>query len=186
MLKQMRKRHRSRHYARAFLRVFGTLPEKTLFKAIDTLSSYYEKNRLVFRLLQFSSARRDAKIEAMEKLCDKLQLPEPISNLVGSLIKRKAIELLPTVLCALRSEFKKSARIYDFTVTSSHALSAEQKEAIERQLTKAVDGTLVVTYREDSSLIAGIRLQSPTYYWEESIARRIQNIRQTLYTQEQL
>lgn len=186
MLKQMRKRHRARHYARAFLKVFPDLSQEMLFDAIEKMLSYHDKNRLVFRLLEFSSVRRDEKVKAMNCLCTKLGLPEPISRLVASLIQRKVINLLPTVLISLRTEFKKAARIFDFTLTSSHPLPEEQKDAIEKQLAQAVDGTINVEYHQDSSLIAGIRLQSSTYYWEDSVARRIQNIRQALYTQEQL
>lgn len=186
MLKQMRRRHRAKHYARAFLKVFDTIPQDTLFDAIEKLLSYHDKNRLIFRLLQFSSVRRDEKVKAVTSLCEKLCLPEQISRLVGSLIHRKAIEILPSVLISLRSEFKKTYRIFDFVLTSSHPLSDTQKQVIEEQLASAIDGTINVEYREDSSLITGIRLQSPAYYWEDSVAQRIKNIRQTLYTQEQL
>ena len=181
----MRKRHRARHYARAFLRVFD-IAEETLFRSLDKLSSYYNKNRLIFRLLQFSSARRENKTKSMSALCVKLSLPEPIDRLLGTLVRYKAIELLPNVLSALRSEFKKQAEIHDFTITSSAPLPPEKQGAIEESLRAAVGGTVNITYQEDSSLIAGIRIESKTYYWEDSIAGRIKDIRHALYTQEKL
>lgn len=183
MLKQFRRRHLAHQLARAFLRTYD-LPQEELFSALNAVVSYYTENRLVFRLLQFSSARETEKAIAVTVLCQKIGLHPSINDLLHSLLHYRAIDLVPQVSKAIRATFKKQANIHDITVATSHDLSEDQKSALTAALQEAIGGTLVITYTHNPSLIAGIKIFSTNHYWEDSIARRLRAIRSSLYAQE--
>lgn len=185
MIRQIRDKQLARNYARAFFRVYD-LDEKTLFSSITALDEFFSHHEIVFHTLLLSSARIEDKITALEKVVKKLKLVEPLHQLLEILIRHKTLHLLPFLLPALKEIYKKKYDIHDVTVTSAQPLTAAERKQLESEVCKKLSGTLHFTYEDDESLIAGLKIQTPTHCWEDSIARTMRTLQNRLRLQEHI
>jgi F0F1-type ATP synthase delta subunit len=185
MIKLLARKQKARNFARAFLRCVNIEREgKKILAAVDNLLQSYKRDSLALHILEMSSAHIDQKCEAVAELCKKLSIPDSLCRLLQTLVRYKEFGLLVHLLPILRDEIKKRQGVHDVEVASSHPLTDEQKKAVEAAVSKHIPGTGIFSYKEDRSLIKGIRIKSAYYYWEESIARTLRQMRQKLYTQE--
>ena len=178
------KRHLARKYARAFLRLFDEFSKEELFSTIDALAAIYEKHPLAFHTLELSSARIEDKCDGLHKITESLNLQKPMTRLLDTMLRQKNLNLIPFLLPSLKEEYKKIHQHHDVVVTSAQELSTNHKRQLEGYLSKTLSGVLSFIYREDETLIAGIKVQTPTHYWEYSIARTIRMLEHGIRQQE--
>ena len=178
------KKQKARNFARAFLRV-QNLGEQELFAGIDALNECSKKNPLVFHTLELSSAHIEEKYAAISELGKQLELPAQVCQLLCAVLKYKEFDSLSIILSLLKEEFKKMHGIHEVMIHTSHELPHERKMSIEKLIAQKIPGTLRCMYSLDPSLIAGIKIETPLYYWEHSVARTIRQLQQQLSMQEQ-
>ena len=174
----------ARKYARTFLKVFNELNKDDLFASIERLQGCCQQSPLVFYTLLLSSARLDDKLKAVDELARRLELVEPVTRLLETLLRRKKIDILPALLPIIMHEYKKKYHLLDVVVTSAHPLTATQKERVEALVSTQLSGELTFIYQQDSTLIAGIKIQTPTHYWEHSVAKVARTLEHRLAMQE--
>lgn len=179
MNRLIQKKQKARNFARAFLRTH-VMEEAELFAGIDRLVACCREYPLAFHILELSSARIEEKYRNIEEISCRLTLPAPLVKLLKAVLRYKEFGALFYILHFLKAEFKKQHRIEDVVISSSHAFDEEQKKEFEALLAQKIAGTLRFFYKENKELIAGIRIESPSYYWEHSLARTIRTMRQRL------
>jgi len=167
------KKQKARNFARAFLRTHE-MGESELFAGIKALRDCYKEHPLVFHLLELSSAHVEEKYQAIDELSKKLLLPPQFADFLHVVMRYKEFHLLTIILEMLQEEYKKMHGIHDVVVSTSHALDASERENIQALVAAKIPGTLRFTYQQDPALIAGIKIETPLYYWEHSAARTIQ------------
>jgi F0F1-type ATP synthase delta subunit len=183
MNRLMQKKQKARNFARAFLRTHA-ISEEELFRGTDALLNCCKNNSLVFHTLELSSALMSEKCLAIESLVKKLSLPQQFSFLLRVVLRYKEFGSLAIILRFLQQEFYYMQGIHQVVVSSSHCLSDEQKNNMEQLVKDKIPGTLRFIYRIDSRLIAGVKMTTPLYYWEHSVARTIRTLQHQLRSQE--
>jgi len=182
MLNSSRKKVLSYPYARAFLRTYqGT--QKELFADIDALLAAHKTTPVLFHTLHLSSIHVSEKCKGLAVLSKRLQISQSMHHLLATMLRKKAMYLLPSVLVLLKREYKKINNQHDVVVTSARTLTRPEKDALEAQLRVHIFGTLSFTYHNDNALISGIKVQTATHYWEFSIARTIRMLQHRLHSQ---
>jgi F0F1-type ATP synthase delta subunit len=126
----------------------------------------------------------EEKYQAIAALSQRLQLVPALGDLLCAVLRYKEFDLLACILDMLEDEFKRMQGIHEVMVTTSHALTDEARNALESQLRLKIPGSLRFMYTLDTALIAGIKIQTPLYYWEHSVARTIRQLQQQLCIQE--
>jgi F0F1-type ATP synthase delta subunit len=177
------KKQKARNFARAFLRTH-TISQEELFAGIDVLLERCINSSLVFHTLELSSAVMAEKYAAIDDLVERLALPNQFAFLLRAVLRYKEFNLLATILRFLKQEFCCMNSIHEVLITSSHALEESAKQNLESLIHDKVPGTLRFMYKQDASLIAGVRITTPLYYWEHSVARTIRTLQQQLRAQE--
>lgn len=183
MIRLVHKKHLARQFARAFFKKF-TLPQKKLFDSLDALAEVLKSNPLAFHTLELSSARLEEKCLGIDRIAKKIKLPAPLSTLLHAVVRHKALSILPFLLPALKEVYKKNNEIHDVTVASPKPLLAKEKKELEAALTNKLPGTLSFQYEQDESLGAGIKVSTPTHFWEHSLAKILKTVRQQIQEQE--
>ncbi len=178
------KKQKARNFARAFLRTHE-ITEEVLFSGVDVLIACCEQNSLVFHAIELSSAHIDDKYAAIDELVKRLGVALPLGKLLRAVLRYKEFDLLATILPMIKEEFKKMNRIHEVVIKTSHPIDEAQRQEVESLLYEKIPGTLRCMYQEDESLIAGIKIETPLYYWEHSVARTIRKLQQQLKAQEQ-
>ncbi|MCF7899919.1 F0F1 ATP synthase subunit delta [Candidatus Babeliales bacterium] len=169
----------ARRYALAFLNVYSSFLKEADFKGMCLLSSYFCERRQACFLMRVSLLDEGVKLKALDAIRNIFKLPPCFNKLFSLLIEHKRSIILSDVFDELCNEYKKRNKIITFEVAATEIFSEEQKNIIEKFLHKATQETVLCSYVEDMSLIAGIRLQSNAYLWETSVKDRLHRIRTT-------
>lgn len=170
----------ARRYAQAFLQVFSahiTVEDLASFKEA---SVFLKARAHGMFLMELSLVKEDVKHRLFNNLCRRFNLPEECKKLWFLLIKSQRASLLPDIFNYIITFKEQELRITHFEVSSSCELSVQQKEQLMHFLDKRVKGTIDCSYRVDTSLIAGIRLQSASLLWEKSVKKRLRALQESL------
>jgi ATP synthase F1 delta subunit len=163
----------AKKYAVAFINIFSDqVTEQLCTKIVAVRNLLRERHELLY-IVSLPQVSDDTKKRALQ-----LILPEELfKTLIMLIIKHKRILLLPEILDQIIMEYRKKNNIEHFIITSSHQLPLESLDVLVQFL--AVHTHHVVTYDHiiDTSLIAGIRMQSDIHLWEYSIQKQLQHIR---------
>ena len=143
-------------------------------------ADFLKKRPHAFFLMELSLLPEQVKLNAIDMLCDRFSLPEGCKKLCLLLIKDQRISLLHDIFIFILLLREKDLKIMHFKLSSSVELSDSQKKQIEQFLDKQIDGSIDCVYRIDTSLIAGIRLQSRSLLWEQSVKKRLRVLQESL------
>jgi F-type H+-transporting ATPase subunit delta len=170
----------ARRYAFAFLNVFIDLLKEDDLKKILALFDYFKERRQACFLMRLSLLDSKVKCDALNKISEEFLLPSCFKKLFQLLVEHKRTLLLADVFDEICIEYKKRKKIISFDVITVDPVLEEQKNIVEKFLNTATQKTVVCSYKEDITLIAGIRLQSKQYLWETSVKGRLNRVRSTL------
>ena len=101
-------------------------------------------------------------------------LPQQLSAIMLLLIKHNRSFYIPDVLFCITQLYKEQINSVMFSVKSAHPLHEKQIEVIKQFLEKSLHKNIIAKPSLDTSLIAGLRLQSSEYVWEYSIRKQLQ------------
>lgn len=168
-------------YAKAFLRSFGEDITFADFQKIKKVRDYLQEHSKELYFLQLPAITRKQKKELMHTVITKqFQLPSFFDTLFALLIRDKREQLVPVVFNSLYNMYQKMHNIESFSIESSSELSVEKLEKLKQFLARQTGADIIYTYTINPTLIAGLRMQSNTHYWEYSIKQQLQKIKQTL------
>lgn len=168
-------------YAKAFLNTEqGASLSQQDFNAICRGGDFFKKNKQVMFLLRLSMVDQGTKEKVLKAIIKEMGLSEKFLALLRLIIEHKRSFLFAEIFNQLCKEYKKRNGIHFFSVSSSIELSDKQKEAVHKNLERAVGGSIFCSYTVHSSLIAGIRVQSSNLLWEYSIRRKLWRIHNAL------
>lgn len=170
----------ARRYAEAFLQVFSdniTVNDLDCFKQA---SIFLKQRPHGMFLMELSLVPEEAKHRSLDDFSKRFNLPHGCKKLCFLLIKRQRISLLSDIFNYIVVFKEQELRITHFDVSSSSELSDAQQEQIVAVLDNRVQGSINCTYRVDTSLVAGIRLQSASLLWEKSVKKRLRALQESL------
>lgn len=170
----------ARKYAVAFLNVAGNKFEQKDLKALETVTIFFIANRTIALLFNLPGIKKNTINQVLEKLFGEFGTKELLKRLVALLLQHHRAFLLPDVLHQISDVYKQRTGIAQFQVHSSHALDEQQLQAALTFLGRITGKQVLYEYRVDSSLIAGLRLQSDTLLWEHSVKKQLLSAAQAL------
>lgn len=167
-------------YAQAFLNVFWDQLTVRDHEAVIAARSFFKGHKQACFLMKLALLNRVIKIKALHKIRIDLGLSNSFDKLFTLLIDDKRSDLLYECFKALCEQIDQRKGTVFFTVTTVGDLNEEQKKIINAYLENAVCQKVQCRYKQDSELIAGIRLQSAQFLWEASIRDRLNKMRSCL------
>lgn len=170
----------ARRYAQAFLRVFSDHITTEDLASLKQASAFLKERPHGMFLMELSLVPEKVKHRLLDDFYQKFNLPEGCKKLCFLLIKSQRVSLLSDIFNYIITFKEKELRITHFEVSSSCALSKQQKEHLMHFLDKRVQGAIDCTFRVDTALIAGIRLQSASLLWEKSVKKRLRALEESL------
>lgn len=166
----------SSRYAKAFFNLYEDQITFDDLYALERAEKFFLERKEINFFMKISSLNMQAKEEALVKLCKQFGLQAIFLKLLFLLVEKKRSSFLPELFRQLRLELKRRKSITEWLVTSSMLLNKTQKDTIEKFLKKTVGMHTICTYKQDETLIAGIRVQSDSLLWEVSLRQRLQRI----------
>lgn len=170
----------ARRYAQAFLQVFSEKITKKDLDSFKQAGAFLKQRPHGMFLMELSLIPEDVKHRSLDELCQKFNLPQGCKKLCFLLIKSQRFSLLADVFSHIVAFKEQELAMTHFKVTSSSELSDTQKKQIIGFLDKRVHGSIDCDYQVDTSLVAGIRLQSASLLWEKSVKKRLRALQESL------
>lgn len=163
-------------YAKAFFNTYQDYIEYDDLYVLERAERFFIEHKEINFLMKVSSLSIKAKQDALVFISKQIGLKDVFITLLFLLIDKKRSSLFVEVFKQLRLELKRRKSITEWMVTSSLVLNDVQKNTIEAFLKKIVGAHSICTYKQNQALIAGVRIQSDTLLWENSLQQRLQRI----------
>lgn len=118
---------------------------------------------------------------ALQELSQKDGVAQTLTNF-RAFLKRKGEESrLPSILTALLEREEESRGVLTLDVYTKHTASEETKKNVQRKAEELFPGKKVtLEYKEDIQVLGGFRLQGKDVQYDQSLAKTLKNISQTL------
>lgn len=133
---------------------------------LDTLSLFLSRNKT--RLMGAALEKYQSIIALYDALA-----PCRFDLMLRYLVARDSLSWFGAVVVSYNHQYKTMHGAVSCVITSSHALSDEQKMAVSTLVGTALKNKVVYACEIDQSLIAGIRVESETFVGEQSVAQRL-------------
>jgi F0F1-type ATP synthase delta subunit len=156
-------------YAHAFIELYDKKISSHDLERLENAYNNFSHNKDLIGLLGLADSGIQ---QEMVTILQKYYKFSPCFGILWNLLlTHRRLFLLPAVLDSLMTVYKKKHGIVPVAVTSSHPLSRQEQEQVEKFLAHQTGLAIIYTYSVDPTLIVGIRMQSPTFLWERSFLK---------------
>ena len=119
------------------------------------------------------------RLRVLESALDR-DAPKPLRNLVGLLLRRGRIELLPAVAAEFRRLHRRREGITIATVTSAMPLRDEEIQAITERLERQTGGRVELELEVDPGILGGLLVRLGDLLLDGSVRGRLERLRSRL------
>ncbi len=173
----------AKKYAVAFLNATQALFDKQWIESVVVLDRFFKTHKALYLLLGSPTIASDIKIGVLEKMFDRLSINNSIRMLVHVLFEHRRLHILRQVICHVIDEQRIQNNIVLFSVSSSRPLTPYEQKLVIGFLEQKTHAQVAADFVLEQELIAGIRAQSDTFLWEQSIACYLQHVEQAVLRQ---
>ena len=166
----------ARRYATAFLNLFQNEISFDQFMALKQAVAFLAERKKVLFFLSLPSLAADKKMNIMKQAFKMLELPDVCNKLMALLLHDKRASLLYDVLQFVVMLYEQRNTIMDVALSTSHEVDQQALAIVQRFLAQLTGNDVIYTHRVDKNLIAGIRAQSDTILWEQSVEKQLRTI----------
>jgi F-type H+-transporting ATPase subunit delta len=170
----------AKKYAQAYLNVCGKEHTFEDFCSMWRAAQFLSEHHNLLFYLSLSIINEVDKKRFIDLFFEKFYLLPSLKQLFYLLLKNKHIGLAADILRDIYALYKMQHNIVDLQLISSGDLSEKQIEEIKYFFMQLSGQQAYVHHQVNTSLIAGIRLQTETYLWEYSIAQQLRKLKQEL------
>ncbi len=167
----------SRRYATAYIQAFDQQFTQKDFDALRSARQFFGAHKQSLYFLSLPTITDKQKLHVMAKAFVHLDLPTSCMQLMTLLVAQKRASLWYDILTYIVKLYQQKHHIMDMCVESAPELDEKQLGVIQQFLADKTGNDIMITYRVNPDLIAGIRACSDTVLWESSIAKKLRAIR---------
>ncbi len=144
--------------------------------ALSKTIAFLKQQQTASALTTLSLINRTIPLSLFQKLTTSTAIATLFKTIFDLLIVQRRTFLFFNIVVALRDEWYKKELIMPFSIETTIALTKQQKQRIELFLQQQTGYSILCSYAQKPSLIAGIRAQSSIFLWENNIEQRLQKI----------
>ena len=170
----------SKKYAQAYYNAYSHSVEPSSIQALLQASNFLSHSKEILFLLGYGVLDSQEVKRCMQLFIQRFSLPQTIEKICMLLLAHNRIFLLESVLHDICCIYKKEHNEIDVTVSTAHQLLPEQIVELTEFFASYSKGKVFMNVVHDPSLIAGIRMQSETWLWEDSVAKKIRALKQNV------
>jgi F-type H+-transporting ATPase subunit delta len=168
-------------YARA---IYALAKEKNeqdaVFNQMRALNEVFQNDKEVGGFLFSPLVRPSDKVAALEKLTADLSIGEPLKNFLLLLAKKGRLGVFNEIIAAFQQIADEAHGVTRGTVRSAAVLAPEERKRIETLVGRATKKQVILTYKEDPSLLGGLVAEVGSFTFDDSLISHLKRINEQL------
>jgi F-type H+-transporting ATPase subunit delta len=171
-------------YARAFADVAesGNLDPASAQQQLQDLSDTLGESRQLREFFANPSVEMPQKLKVVDALATRLGTGRQVRNFLAVILNHHRIMEFDEIRGEYRKMADSHAGAVEATITSAHALSADQRAELETQVAKLAGAKVRASYMEDPALLGGAVVQIGSTIYDGSVRSQLAQLKQRLVT----
>lgn len=169
-------------YARALADVVvdRKLDANRIASELETIGGLLKESTELRTLWDNPSVTGDQKLKLLDALAGRMSISREIRNFVAVLISNRRIHAFTEIAAQAIQQINSRLGIADAEIVSARELSADEKQKIETQVTKATGKSLRVRYSLEQGLMGGVLVKVGSTVYDGSVQGRLQRMKEQL------
>ena len=152
------------------------LVEKNILLLLEVCS----KNPELSNFLKNPTYQLEAQSRVFNEISNIMKLNKIFINFLQLIIKKRRIYFLENILKKFIKLSSKSKGKIDAVLISSKDLKENEKNSINKDISKAIKSNIDFTYKVDKSLISGVKIQVGSLLIYTSVSNKLKRIKQSM------
>ncbi len=171
----------AKRYAKALVDTVATENEfDAARKELELFSEVVNNNSDLKAGMETLLFSKEQKIEVLAALNEKLSLSEKTYNFIRTITEANRMAHLEGIIQVMKELWNEKSGILELKVSSAVPLEGDLEGKLIGELEKAFGKKIVLQKETDPSLIAGIRIQKGSIFYDFSINGNLQKLRNVL------
>lgn len=168
-------------YAQAYYNLHSDLFNAQIIQGLTRCSIALNKEKPYLHILNTTLKQYiSAKIEITYSFVQNYGVTLPLTSLFTLLLTNEHFNLLPDIFLRCIQLYEETNGIMRFNISSAQPLSEQQKATCIQFLQHKTKHQIDAEFNLNQDLIAGIKAQSSTYLYENSIRKKIETIKRLI------
>lgn len=168
-------------YARALYNLAKDKNEQdTVFAQMRVINEAFSNDKEIAQFLFSPVIRPAEKVAVLEKMVSALPLNEAMKNFVLLLSKKDRLGIFKEILTAYEFINDEAHGVTRGVVRSATVLAPEERKRIETLVGRATKKQVILTYKEDPSLLGGLVAEVGSFTFDDSLTSHLKRINEQL------
>lgn len=166
-------------YARAFADVVfaHNLDANQAQQQLADLAELVRDSQELRRVLENPAVPHPQKIKLLDAVVGRLGGSQQVRNCAAILVDKRRIGLLPEIAEQLKAEINERLGFAEAEVATSRDLSADERSALEQQVSKLTGKKVRARYQRDPQLLGGVVVKVGSTIYDGSVRGQLQRLR---------
>ena len=153
---------------------------EAVFAEMRVIGEAFTSDEEIKNFLSTPMIQPKDKIKAIEAMLAKVKINEVLKNFMLLLARKGRLEIFPEVVTAYQQISDESHGVTRGHVRSATALGPEARKNIEELVGKATKKKVILTYKEDPSLLGGLVAEVGSFTFDDSLISHLSRINEQL------
>lgn len=177
----MRNINLANRYARALYNLAKDKNEQDgVYEQIRVINEAFQGDKDIKAFLFSPLIRPSEKVAALEKLTAALAIPESLKSFLLLLAKKGRLGVFTEIVTAYQHIADEVHGVTRGTVRSASVLAPEERKRIETLVGRATRKQVILTYKEDPSLLGGLVAEVGSFTFDDSLQSHLTRINEQL------
>ncbi len=168
-----------RNYTIAMLAGLSSAKDQDkILQELKIINQVIQSNDDLKHIINSPIKSKSSKIEIIKSIIVERKLGPLIQAFLSLLVRNKRLNLLADIINCYENMLNEKRLIKDVEIFSAKTLSNEEKKYLVKQLEKGLNLTIAPRFKEDQSLIGGIKIAYDSKLIDLSIAQALKKINQ--------
>jgi len=168
-------------YARAIYNLAKDANEQdNVFNQMRSIDEAFTSDAEIANFLSTPMIRPTDKIKAIDGLLAKIKVADSLKNFVLVLARKGRLPLFSDIVIAYQQISDETHGVTRGEVRSAAVLGPEDRKRIEDLVGKATKKKVILTYKEDSSLLGGLVAEVGSFTFDDSLTSHLSRINEQL------
>ena len=168
-------------YARA---LYGLAQEKNeqdiVFEQMRVLEVAFQQDQEVAAFMESPVVRSSEKVKLFEAFIANHKLASTLASFLLLLAKKNRLPIFPAAVKAFQTIADEAHGVTRGMVRSATVLDPEERKRIAELVSRATKKQVVLTYKEDQSLLGGLVAQVGSFTFDDSLTSHLKRINEQL------